>query len=298
MHDDDDRDDRDYYDEAELVNNYQYTGRHDLGDLEEHVRQVEEFASRQLGRAAKRGSMGQSNLGRTIDFQPNPNANTEAIPLRPTFVQARAPKPVAWLISLSVGDIPAAVGGGAVQTHLTQGQAFASLNWGTGGANHVARVDWRKGSAFVLYGDMVTVRGEVNWEAGQSAGLQPLKLRATATPCRWGSPQNLTPPTLTVTTGVLQAGTRTGRIVIPPYAQRVWHAFDGGNTLSRQIQFQREQGVVDTQDYNYPGGTSRAVGDFNGVGYPIPRSAHTLQFINTSASAMTSIDIVFELSLA
>jgi len=101
----------------------------------------------------------------------------------------------------------------------------ARLEWGTGGAFHVAYVDWRRGQRILLAGSYVKLDLWIlNWAdwistQGRSPEGWPATFRATIAPT--GQPTPVRNPTLTVPIGEVGATTYSPWQPVPPFARNV-----------------------------------------------------------------------------
>jgi len=197
------------------------------------------------------------------------------------------------------------VGGIAADNLCDIPHCKARLEWGTGGAFHVAYVDWRRGQRVLLAGSYAKLDLWIlNWSdwiktQGQSPNGWPATFRASLAP--EGMPGPVRNPTLTVPLegGSLEGLGTSGYYPVPPFARQLgFQAFWAqGGTLTYNLEF--FLGVPPHQGlYN---DVVRAVNTRNTgevqVSVPVPVDATYVRVYNANASAINSCRLEWEIAL-
>lgn len=175
---------------------------------------------------------------------------------------------------------------------LTDTPVIAKVDWGSGGVVHTAQVDWPcRGGSFTVNGSFVRVTPVADFATFATPATP--RLKATIGPATGGKGSAI-PATRTYTLTTL-AALANQRVVIPPFARRVWPQLVGGVTAQFRFTFEAEN-LADIAQYEYLNNANQSTLT-RGQPVPVPPRAMYLLMSNVDAAIACTIGPLFELDL-
>lgn len=219
-------------------------------------------------------------------------------PGQQSLVKGDWARPVPWTVTLGLPNRFGNVGNPIDPPRgiwFDHGALFAIVEWGFGGTNFVAEVDWRNGCAFGVVGTYVRVTAIMASDAvvGPDSSGQGLTVGATAVPeavCARPSACR------TVQYGTLGPSDNQARYV-PAFAVDYMVKNQGIATTTWFTQFmQGNIGPVATAQDFFTASGNRNIGD-SSLWLPVAFDANWLDILNTSLNSEDGWRAIYRLSL-
>jgi hypothetical protein len=249
--------------------------------------------------AAATPSQNYDTFGGSTTF-PIDQVTGDVAPGADSIVKGDWAMPVPWTITLGQPQRFSAQGNPLTPPrgiYFDHGALYAFVEWGFGGTNFQAEVDWRQGCAFGVTGTYVRVSAIFPFDepVGPDATGQGITVGATAVPnasCAAASAYR------TVFYGDLAAADFQNRY-IPAFAYECLVRHNAGNPATSTYELEWSEGgaaPVQIAQEQMAVSANRNLLDY-GLWTPVPFEANWAGIRNTSASLQARMRIIYRLSL-